>query len=111
MKNLKMGTPLAGVVCGLALVAIAALVMLFGFWKVLLLVVLFAIGYFVGTVENKQEFIKDAANRIIPAKEAHMIDIKSEIARDPEARNAAEQAAEEHAEEETAEEAENEDGE
>jgi hypothetical protein len=33
-------------------------------------------------VENKQEFVKNAANRIIPAKEAKVIDIKSEIARD-----------------------------
>jgi uncharacterized membrane protein len=84
MKKLKMGTPLAGIIFGAALVAIAVLIMLIGFWKVLLLVALFAIGYFIGTVENKQEFLRDTANKIIPAKEAKMIDIKSEITREQE---------------------------
>ena len=88
MKKPKMGTPMMGVAVGVALVAIAVLIMLIGFWKALLLLVLFGIGYFVGTVENKQEFIKEAANRIIPAKEAKVIDLKSEIARDLENRQA-----------------------
>ncbi len=82
MKKLKMGTPAMGLAVGLGLVGIAVLIMLIGFWKALLLLALFGIGYFFGTVDNKQEFIKDAANRIIPAKEAKVIDIKSEIARD-----------------------------
>ena len=90
MKKLKMGTPLMGLAIGAALAAIAALIMIIGFWKVLILVRLFGIGYFIGTVDNKQEFIKDAANKIIPAKEAKVIDIKSEIARDQDARQAAE---------------------
>ena len=99
MKKLKMGTPLMGVAIGVALAAVAALIMVIGFWKVLILVLLFGIGYFIGTVDNKQEFIKDAANKIIPAKEAKVIDIKSEIARDQDARQAAEAAAAEiHAE-------------
>ena len=88
MKKPKMGTPMMGVAVGAALVAIAVLIMLIGFWKALLLLVLFGIGYFVGTVENKQECIKEAANRIIPAKEAKVIDLKSEIARDLENRQA-----------------------
>ena len=90
MKKLKMGTPLMGLAIGAALVAVAALIMIIGFWKVLILVLLFGVGYFIGTVDNKQEFIKDAANKIIPAKEAKVIDIKSEIARDQDARQAAE---------------------
>ena len=95
MKKLKMGTPLMGVAIGVALAAVAALIMVIGFWKVLILVLLFGIGYFIGTVDNKQEFIKDAANKIIPAKEAKV----SEIARDQDARQAAEAAAAEiHAE-------------
>ena len=88
MKKPKMGTPMKGVAVGAALVAIAALIMIIGFWKVLILLILFGIGYFIGTVENKQEFIKEAANRIIPAKEAKVIDLKSEIARDLENRQA-----------------------
>jgi len=83
-----MGTPMMGVAVGAALVAIAALIMIIGFWKVLILLILFGIGYFIGTVENKQEFIKETANRIIPAKEAKVIDLKSEIARDLENRQA-----------------------
>ena len=90
MKKLKMGTPAMGLLIGTALVAVAALIMLIGFWKVLVLLLLFGIGYFAGTVENKQEFIKNAANKIIPAKEAKVIDLKSEIAREQDARQAAE---------------------
>ena len=86
MKKLKMGTPLMGVAIGAALVAVAALVMIIGFWKTLILLVLFAAGFFIGTVENKQEFVRNTANKIIPAKEAKVIDIKSEIARDQEER-------------------------
>ena len=86
MKKLKMGTPLMGVAIGAALVAVAALVMIIGFWKTLVLLVLFAAGFFIGTVENKQEFVRNTANKIIPAKEAKVIDIKSEIARDQEER-------------------------
>jgi len=82
MKNMKMGTPSMGIMIGLGMVGVAVLIMLIGFWKALLLIVLFAIGFFIGTVENKQEFVKSAANKIIPAKEAKVIDIKSEIARE-----------------------------
>ena len=93
MKNkLKIGTPAMGIAIGAVLAGAGVLVMLIGFWKTLLLLVLFAVGYFIGTVENKQEFIKGAANRIIPAKEAKVIDIKSEIAREPDGRTAAAEA-------------------
>lgn len=82
MKKMKMGTPAMGIAIGLTFVGAAVLIMLIGFWKALLLLVLFAVGYFIGTVENKQDFIRDTANKIIPAKEAKVIDIKSEIARE-----------------------------
>lgn len=85
MKNkLKIGTPAMGIAIGAALAGAGVLVMLIGFWKTLLLLILFAAGYFIGTVENKQEFIKGAVNRIIPAKEAKVIDLKSEITREQE---------------------------
>ena len=86
MKKLKMGTPAMGIVIGLSLVGVAALIMLIGFWKTLVLVALFAVGFFVGTVENKQKFIKDTVNRIIPAKDTKVIDFKSEITRESEER-------------------------
>ena len=42
--NMKRGTPIYGIVIGAALVALGALVMLIGFWKTLILAVLFAVG-------------------------------------------------------------------
>lgn len=83
--NLKRGTPAFGIALGIALVAIGVLIMLIGFWKTLLLAALFAVGFFLGTVENKSEFMKNAANKLIPDKEAKVIDLKSELARDQEA--------------------------
>ena len=80
--NLKRGTPGYGIMLGLALVALGALVMLIGIWKTLILAVLFILGYFLGTVENKSEFMKNAANKLIPDKGAKMIDLKSELARE-----------------------------
>ena len=91
--NLKRGTPGYGIMIGLALVALGALVMLIGFWKTLILAVLFVVGYFLGTVENKTEFMKNTANKLIPNKEAKVIDFKTELAREQElVQNAAEEA-------------------
>lgn len=84
MMNLKKGTPLFGLVLGAALVALGALVMLIGFWKTIALCALFAVGYFLGTVENKREFMKNTANRLIPDKEVKVIDLKSELKREQE---------------------------
>ena len=84
MKKLKMGTPAMGVAIGAILVGAAALVMIIGFWKALLLVVLFGIGFFIGTVENKREFMKNTANKLIPDKEVKVIDLKSELIREQE---------------------------
>ena len=94
--SFKRGTPGYGIMIGAALVALGALVMLIGFWKTLVLCILFAIGYFLGTVENKSEFMKNAANKLIPDKEAKVIDLKSELAREQEMNQATvEQPAEE----------------
>ncbi len=80
--KLKSGTPGFGIFVGAVLVALGALVMIIGFWKTLVLAALFGIGFFLGTVENKGEFMKNAANKLIPDKEAKMIDLKSELARE-----------------------------
>ena len=50
----------------------------------LILAALFGIGFFLESVDNKGAFLKDTANRIIPAKEQKPIDIKQEIARSQE---------------------------
>ena len=89
----KRGTPGFGILVGGIFVALGALVMLIGFWKALALCVLFGVGYFLGTVENKGEFMKNAANKLIPDKDAKVIDLKSELAREQEiSQTAAEQS-------------------
>ena len=87
--NLKKGTPAFGLLLGGVLVALGALMMIIGFWKTLLLCVLFALGYFLGTVENKREFMKTTANKLIPDKEVKVIDLKSELIREQELSQAA----------------------
>ena len=82
---MKRGTPGFGILLGLLLAALGVLIMLIGFWKTLLLAALFGVGFFLGTVDNKSEFMKNAANRLIPNREAKMIDLRSELARDQEA--------------------------
>ena len=89
--KLKKGTPVFGLILGAALVALGALVMLIGFWKTLALGALFAVGYFLGTVENKREFMKNTANKLIPDKEVKVIDLKSELKREQEMSQAAEE--------------------
>lgn len=84
VKKLKMGTPAMGITLGLALMAAGVLVMLIGFWKVLILAVLFGIGYFVGMIEHPTESVREIANRIIPdkSKSPQPINLKEEIARE-----------------------------
>ena len=87
--NLKRGTPGFGIMMGIVLVGVGALVMLIGFWRALILVALFGIGFFIGTVKDKREFMKNAANKLIPDKEVKVIDLKSELAREQEMSQAA----------------------
>ena len=82
MKKLKMGTPAMGITLGLILAALGVLVMLIGFWKVLILVCLFGVGYFIGTIDNLGDFVREKANKIIPDKRARPIILKEEIARE-----------------------------
>lgn len=82
MKHLKRGTPEFGVLCGIALVISACLVMWIGFWKTLILLVLFALGYFLGAVDNKEKFFKDTMNKVIPEKKNEPIDIRASLTRE-----------------------------
>ena len=91
--NLKKGAPGFGLILGAAMVLLGVLVMLIGFWKTLVLLLLFLIGYFIGSVDNKKEFVKSTANKLIPAKEVKVIDFKSEIKREQELSQTAEQTA------------------
>ena len=82
--NLKKGTPAFGIACGAVLTLLGALVMIIGFWKTFALCVLFGLGYFFGTVENKRDFVKNTANKLIPDKEIKVIDFKTELKREQE---------------------------
>ena len=93
--NLKKGTPAYGLLLGGVLTLVGALVMIIGFWKTLVLCLLFGLGYFLGTVENKREFMKTAANRLIPDKEVKVIDLKSELLREQDLSQAAAEKADE----------------
>ena len=82
MKKIKPGTPVMGIILGCAFLVAGVLAMLIGFWKTLILVCLFGVGYFLGTIENFGSFIREKANRIIPDKKVQPNNIKNEIARE-----------------------------
>ena len=77
--KLKKGTPACGLICGAVLAVLGALVMWIGFWKTLVLALLFALGYFLGGVEKKKDFLKGSVNKVIPDKEIKVIDFRSEV--------------------------------
>ena len=89
--NLKKGTPACGLILGTVLVMLGALVMWIGFWKTLLLALLFALGYFLGAIDKKKEFLKNTANKLIPEKEIKVIDFKKEVKKEQEMNQAAEE--------------------
>ena len=89
--NLKKGTPACGLILGTVLVMLGALVMWIGFWKTLVLALLFALGYFFGAIDQKREFLKNTANKLIPEKEIKVIDFKKEVKKEQEMNQAAEE--------------------
>ena len=93
--KLKKGTPACGLVWGAILTVLGALVMLIGFWKTLVLALLFALGNFLGAIDKKKEFLKNTANRLIPDTEVKVIDLKSELLREQELSQAAAEKADE----------------
>ena len=56
-KWLQVGTPLCGIVFGLVGVLLALSLIFLGFWKTLLIVVMFGIGYVLGAFNNKKRFV------------------------------------------------------
>ena len=73
MKKLKFGDTNTGLILGGILVALGAL-----------LVCLFGVGFFIGTVDNKEDFFKQQIRKVIPDKSAQPINLKEEIAREQE---------------------------
>ena len=82
--KIQKGTPGFGILLGVILAALGALIMWIGLWRTLLLAVLFGLGYFLGAVDQKKEFIQNAARRIMPEKKAEVFDYRSEYSRQPE---------------------------
>ncbi len=88
MNDFKRGTPVFGVFLGLVFLLGGGLIMWLGWWRTLLLVVLFALGYFLGAVKDKQGAVKSALGKVIPEKKEQTIDFRSEVRKEQEARYA-----------------------
>ena len=80
----KRGTPAFGILLGILFVVAGLLWMKLGFWRTVLLAVLFAAGYFIGVVENKTQALKDVVNRAIPDKKPTPIDVRETVTREQE---------------------------
>ncbi len=68
MEKFHVGTPLCGILFGVVGALIALMLLFLGFWRTLLVTVLFAAGYFVGAVQNKTEVLKALINKWFPPK-------------------------------------------
>ncbi len=64
----KIGTPICGILMGIAGAVIALMLLFLGFWRTLFVTLLFAAGYFIGACGNKTEHIKRWINRLFPPK-------------------------------------------
>ena len=83
--SFKKGTPGFGMVTGLLAAAAGLLLLTLGFWKTLLLLVLFLAGYFFGRVEHKTEAVRGLINSIVPQKKEEIIDLKKSLQKEQEA--------------------------
>lgn len=79
MNGFKRGTPIFGLITGCVFVLLGVLFLTIGFWKTILIAVLFAAGYFIGAVNNKSDVLKDTVNKIVPNKTEKTINIRDEI--------------------------------
>ena len=68
MDKWKIGTPECGIICGIIGAVIALLVLIFGIGGALFVVVLSAVGYFIGSSKDKAESIRAFVNKRFPPK-------------------------------------------
>ena len=86
MNNLKRGTVMFGIFLGCLCVLLGMLVMLLGFWKTLILAALFAVGYFIGAIDNKKDFVRETVDKVVPKqKSQETIDFRAEVEKQQEA--------------------------
>jgi|GEM_PF-588707 len=64
----KKGTPQCGVTYGILGFALGFMLLFLGFFKTLFVVVLCALGVFLGCVKDKGEFIKGIINKLFPPR-------------------------------------------
>lgn len=65
MKKLfQIGTPLCGILFGVVGALIALAMLFLGFWKTLLVMAFFAVGYLLGAFGNKKEAVQAAVERL-----------------------------------------------
>jgi uncharacterized membrane protein len=63
----RFGTPACGIVCGIIGALIALFWLIFGFWKMIFVLAMFALGYLIGAVSNKSEKLKHFIGRFVPS--------------------------------------------
>lgn len=64
----RKGTPARALLGALLGMVLAVLLVRYGVWKTLLLIVLGVLGAFIGGVEHKVKWLRDTINRLFPAR-------------------------------------------
>ena len=64
----RVGTPQCGLLMGLLGIALAFMLFYIGFWKTLIVAILFALGFLLGSCNRKVEILKTTINRLFPPK-------------------------------------------
>ena len=69
MDNMfKVGTPECAIFCGVTALVVAVLILLLGFWQMLLVVALLLLGVFVGGVKDKKAWLRNTVNKLFPPR-------------------------------------------
>lgn len=68
-KLTEPGSPHAAAFFAILGLIVALLLMLIGFWRTLLVVVCCSVGYFLGAVKEKGEFIRRILNRVFGGRQ------------------------------------------
>ncbi len=79
MNRFERGTDEFALALGLVFAGCGALVLWIGFWKTLLLAVLFIIGYLIGGKKDLGILAKNAVDKIVPQKSEETVNFRAEI--------------------------------
>ena len=67
-KMFKVGTPECAISFAVITMVLAILFLMVGFWRTLLILLLMAVGAFLGGVKDKKQFFLNIINRLFPPK-------------------------------------------